>query len=135
VHESDEGFLLLLGLFDSVITYRARFQARREALPLLHLLVMDTDNPRSLAWVARTLRDRLRKLARHDSAWADSVTAKLVMPEDWPLAQLAQADATGRHTALIDVLQHCSAACRSLSDDIGRRLFAHVESPDRTVWQ
>ena len=135
VHEGDEGFLLLLGLFDSVITYRARFQARREALPLLHLLVMDTDNPRSLAWVARTLRDRLRKLARHDSAWADSVTAKLVMPEDWPLARLAQADAQGRHEALIAALQQCSAACRSLSDEIGRRLFAHAESPDRTIWQ
>ena len=26
--------------------------------------MLDTDNPRSLAWVARTMRDRLRKLAR-----------------------------------------------------------------------
>ena len=135
VHESDEGFLLLLGLFDSVITYRARFQGRREALPLLHLLVMDTDNPRSLAWVARTLRDRLYKLARHDAAWAGAVTAHLALPENWPLAHLAQADAQGRHVALIDALQQCSAACRSLSDEIGRRLFAHVQSPDRTVWQ
>ena len=134
VHETDDGFLLLLGLFDSVITYRARFQARREALPLLHLLVLDTDNPRSLAWVARTLRDRLRKLARHDAAWADSVTAKLAMPEDWPLARLAQADVLGRHEALIEALQQCGAACDSLSDEIGRRLFAHVDSPDRTVW-
>ena len=135
VHETDDGFLLLLGLFDSVITYRARFQARREALPLLHLLVMDTDNPRSLAWVARTLRDRLRKLARHDAAWAASVTADLAMPEDWPLAALAQADGQGRHAALIQALQQCSASARSLSDEIGRRLFAHVQSPDRTVWQ
>ena len=135
VHETDDGFGLLLGLFDSVITYRARFQARREALPLLHLLVMDTDNPRSLAWVARTLRDRLRKLARHDAAWAASVTADLAMPEDWPLAALAQADGQGRHAALIQALQQCSASARSLSDEIGRRLFAHVESPDRTVWQ
>ena len=135
VHETDDGFGLLLGLFDSVITYRARFQARREALPLLHLLVMDTDNPRSLAWVARTLRDRLRKLARHDAAWADSVSARLSMPEDWHLAQLAQADGRGRHEALIAALEQCSAACRSLNDEIGRRLFAHVDSPDRTVWQ
>ena len=135
VHETDDGFQLLLGLFDSVITYRARFQARREALPLLHLLVMDTDNPRSLAWVARTLRDRLRKLARHDEAWADGVTARLPLPEGWPLARLAQADGQGRHQALIEALRHCSAACGSLSDEIGRRLFAHVDSPDRTVWQ
>ena len=135
VHEADDGFLLLLGLFDSVITYRARFQARREALPLLHLLVMDTDNPRSLAWVARTMRDRLRKLARDDATWVASVTDNLPMPESWPLAELASADDDGRHGALIDALLQCSAAARGLSDEVGRHLFAHVDSPDRTVWQ
>ncbi len=135
LHESDDGFLLLLGLFDSVITYRARFQARREALPLLHLLVMDTDNPRSLAWVARTMRDRLRKLARDDAPWVASVTDPLSMPESWPLADLARADDDGRHSALIYALQQCNAAARSLSDEVGRHLFAHVDSPDRTVWQ
>ena len=135
VQQTDEGFLLLLGLFDSVITYRARFQGRREVLPLLHLLVLDTDNPRSLAWVARTLRDRLRKLARHDSAWVEQVSAGLRMPEDWPLAALSRPDADGLHQPLIELLRQCSDAARELSDQIGRRLFAHVESPDRTVWQ
>ena len=135
VHEADDGFMLLLELFDSVITYRARFQARREALPLLHLLVMDTDNPRSLAWVARTMRDRLRKLARDDGQWVHSVTDSLPMPESWPLAELSNADGEGRHSALIYALEQCSAAARSLSDEVGRHLFAHVDSPDRTVWQ
>jgi uncharacterized alpha-E superfamily protein len=135
VHEADDGFALMLGLFDSVITYRAQFQGRREVLPLLHLLVMDTDNPRSLAWVARTLRDRLRKLARQEAQWAAEVTAEFTMPEDWPLARLAGTDADGRHMLLIETLQDCSAATRRLSDEIGRHLFAHVESPDRRVWQ
>jgi uncharacterized circularly permuted ATP-grasp superfamily protein/uncharacterized alpha-E superfamily protein len=135
VHEADDGFALLLGLFDSVITYRAQFQGRREVLPLLHLLAMDTDNPRSLAWVARTMRDRLRKLARHDPIWLNQVTRDLLMPEDWPLARLARADDKGRHAELIDALRKCSAGARGLSDQISRRLFAHVESRDRTVWQ
>ena len=135
VHETDDGFALLLGLFDSVITYRAQFQGRREVLPLLHLLVMDTDNPRSLAWVARTLRDRLRKLSRQDTQWVGEVTAEFSMPEDWPLAGLAVTDPAGRHSVLIRTLQDCSAATRVLSDEIGRRLFAHVDSPDRRVWQ
>ncbi|OGB00789.1 MAG: hypothetical protein A3E25_11835 [Burkholderiales bacterium RIFCSPHIGHO2_12_FULL_69_20] len=134
VHQADDGFALLLGLFDSVITYRAQFQGRREVLPLLHLLVMDTDNPRSLAWVARTMRDRLRKLARHDPAWAGDVTRGLAMPEDWHLATLATPDAQGRQQALIDTLHGCSAASRELSNHIGRHLFAHV-ARDRTVWQ
>jgi uncharacterized circularly permuted ATP-grasp superfamily protein/uncharacterized alpha-E superfamily protein len=135
VHEADDGFALLLSLFDSVITYRAQFQARREVLPLLHLLVMDTDNPRSLAWVARTLRDRLRKLARQDTPWAQQVTADFILPEDWPFARLAITDPAGRHALLIDTLQQCCADARRLSDEIGRHLFAHVEAPDRRVWQ
>ena len=135
LHESDEGFNLLLGLFDSLITYRAQFQGRREVLPLLHLLVKDTDNPRSLAWVARTMRDRLRKLTRHDPAWLDEVTHGLNLPEEWPLASLATADSAGRHQALIDALHRCSENAGQLSDQIGRRLFAHVEGRERTVWQ
>ena len=135
VHEADDGFALLLGIFDSVITYRAQFQARREVLPLLHLLVTDTDNPRSLAWVARTMRDRLRKLARHDPLWVAEVSAGLPDPEGWDLAELARTDDDGRHTVLITALRQCSSAARQLSDEIGRRLFVHVASPDRTVWQ
>jgi uncharacterized alpha-E superfamily protein len=134
VHEADDGFNLLLSLFDSLITYRAQFQGRREVLPLLHLLVADTDNPRSLAWVARTMRDRTRKLARHDTDWAQAVTADLPEPEHWPLAQLARPDAASA-ADLIWRLRDCSAAARQLSDEIGRHLFAHVDSPDRTVWQ
>ena len=135
VHEAEDGFPVLLGLFDSVITYRALFQGRHEVLPLLHLLVQDTDNPRSLAWVARTLRDRLRKLARQDDSWADNLVTGLSLPDSWPLAQLAQVDTAGRHSLLIATLQQCSAAARTVSDEIGRHLFAHVDSPDRTVWQ
>jgi hypothetical protein len=81
------------------------------------------------------MRDRLRKLTRHDPAWADSVTSGLSMPEDWQLATLASTDAQGRHQALIDALQQCSEGARELSNQISRHLFAHVASPDRTVWQ
>ena len=135
VHETEEGFSLVLGLFDSLITYRAQFQGRREVLPLLHLLVRDTDNPRSLAWVARTMRERLRKLARQEAQWADKVTCDLPVPESWSLAELAVADGGGDFARLIELLEQCSAGARRLSDDIGRQLFARVGSPDRTVWQ
>ena len=135
VHQADDGFGLLLSLFDSVITYRAQFQGRREVLPLLHLLVADTDNPRSLAWVARTMRDRLRKLAHQDADWLRDVSNGLPEPQQWPLASLSCPDADQRHSALIHALHDCCDAARQLSDEVGRHLFAHVESPDRTVWQ
>ncbi len=132
---SDEGFNLLLGLFDSVITYRARFQGRREMLPLLDLLVFDTDSTRSVAWVVRTLRDRLRKLARHDGAWAYEVTDPLPAPETWSIEQMAQLDASGRPAELIGALHRMVVAVRELSDAIGNHLFAHVSGADRSVWQ
>jgi len=133
--DHDEGFALLLGLFDSVITYRARFQGRREMLPLLDLLVFDTDSTRSVAWVARTLRDRLRKLARYDGAWAYEVTDPLPAPETWSIDEMAQPDASGRPAQLIDALHRIVDAVRELSDQIGNHLFAHVAGADRSVWQ
>jgi uncharacterized alpha-E superfamily protein len=135
LHESDEGFVLLLQLFDSVITYRARFQGRRELLPLLDVLVFDTDSTRALAWVARTLRDRLRKLARHDGAWAHEVTDALPVPETWSIETMARLSPDGRPEALIDALQRLVGAVCALSDAIGSRLFAHVAGSDRAVWQ
>jgi uncharacterized alpha-E superfamily protein len=127
---TEDGFGLLLGVFDSTITYRAQFQARREAPPLLHLLVHDTDNPRSLAWVARTLRDRFAKLARHDPGWAADIAAELPVPEAWPLAELA---ASG--PALVEHLTRAAAQAGELSSLISQRYFAHVLGAEQRVWQ
>lgn len=127
---SEDGFGLLLGVFDSTITYRAQFQARREGPPLLHLLVHDTDNPRALAWVARTLRERFVKLARHDPAWAADIAAGLPAPERWPLAELA---APG--PALVEHLRRAVAQAGELSSLISQRYFAHVIGAEQSVWQ
>ncbi|HEY1128676.1 MAG TPA: circularly permuted type 2 ATP-grasp protein [Roseateles sp.] len=127
---TEDGFVLLLGVFDSTITYRAQFQARREAAPLLHLLVHDTDNPRSLAWVARTLRDRFVKLARHDPGWAADIAAGLPAPETWPLAELAVSG-----PKLVEYLRRAAAQAGELSSLISQRYFAHVIGAEQRVWQ
>lgn len=127
---TEDGFALLLGVFDSTITYRAQFQARREAASLLHLLVHDTENPRSLAWVARTLRERFVKLARHDAVWAAEIAAGLPQPEAWPLAELA---APG--PALVEHLRRAAAQAGELSSLISQRYFAHVMDAEQRVWQ
>ncbi|MBK6715764.1 MAG: circularly permuted type 2 ATP-grasp protein [Burkholderiales bacterium] len=131
----DDGFALLLGLFDSTITYRAHFQARREVPPLLHLLVLDTDNPRSLAWVSRTMRERLRKLARHDPPWAELVSALLPRPDHWSLAELTRLDEQGHAKRLVDSLRACEEATRRVSDEVSRHLFSHVRADEHSVWQ
>jgi uncharacterized circularly permuted ATP-grasp superfamily protein/uncharacterized alpha-E superfamily protein len=131
----DDGFALLLGIFETTITYRANFQSRREVPPLLHLLVLDTDNPRSLAWVARTMRDRLRKLARHDPVWAKATSDALPQPGTWSLEELSSVDADGAYSTLTNALKSCSTASRMLSNEISQHLFSHVRTADRSVWQ
>ncbi len=126
--QDDDGFALLLAQFDSTITYRARFPGRRELLPLLQLLVIDDDNPRALAWVARTLREGLLRLARHDPAWIEEVRPLLPQPETWQLGELADAQ------ALAALLQDCGRQAWALSTAIGQRFFAHVAAPERRVW-
>ena len=61
--EDDAGFSAMLTLFDSIITFNDRYQHRRDLAPLLDLLVLDSENPRSLGWVTDTLRGRVEKLA------------------------------------------------------------------------
>jgi uncharacterized alpha-E superfamily protein len=134
--EVNDGFDMLLGLFDSTITYRAHFQARRELLPMIHLLVLDVDNPRSLAWVARTMRERLRKLARHDKPWADSICAELPAPDRWTLESLGLGGPMQQApVSLLATLGDCSDAARTLSDEISRHLFSHVGAGLQSVWQ
>jgi uncharacterized circularly permuted ATP-grasp superfamily protein/uncharacterized alpha-E superfamily protein len=131
----DDGFALLLNLFDSTITYRAQFQARRELPPLLHLLVLDLDNPRSLANVASTLRERVTRLARHETKWVRRMLDQLPSPQAWSLEDLCTADASGRHAILLASLRSLSDRSQALSAEVGRRLFSHVGPGDHTVWQ
>ncbi len=131
----DDGFALLLGLFDSTITYRAQFQARRELPPLLHLLVLEPDNPRSLAGVARTLRDRVTRLARHEARWVQRVLGELPAPDEWSLEALCAQDEDGHHAMLLSSLKTLSERTQALSAEVGRRLFSHVGPGDHTVWQ
>jgi uncharacterized alpha-E superfamily protein len=131
----EDGFALLLGLFDSTITYRAQFQARRELPPLLHLLVLELDNPRSLAGVARTLRDRVARLARHEARWVQKMLDELPAPDEWSLEALCAQDEDGRHAALLGALKNLSEKTQALSAEVGRRLFSHVGPGDHTVWQ
>jgi uncharacterized circularly permuted ATP-grasp superfamily protein/uncharacterized alpha-E superfamily protein len=131
----EDGFALLLSLFDSTITYRAQFQARRELTPLLHLLVLELDNPRSLAGVTRTLRDRVTRLARRDTRWAQRLLDELPRPEQWSLETLCKVDEDGQHTALLAALKDLVERAQALSAEVGRRLFSHVGPVDHTVWQ
>ena len=120
------GFEALVALFDSTITFHAQYQQSREVAALLDLLVLDRDNPRSLGWVAQTLRGRLAKLAGSAPEALDPLALKVPDPAQWDLVQLCSADPKGRYPALAALLTQCLDAAWQLSEDISLRYFTHT---------
>lgn len=124
--EDGSGFVALLALFDSTITYQAQHQQSRELPALLDLLVLDSENPRSLAWVARSLRSRLAKLAGTAKEEPDALTQSVPVLEAWELHALASFDANGELQALRTCLAECTKAAWQVSDAISARYFSHT---------
>jgi uncharacterized alpha-E superfamily protein len=123
------GFDAVLDLFDSTISFHAQYQQSRTPQALVDLLVTHPDNPRSLGWVAHTLRSRLRRMGQ----LADGVTLPLadqvpqfidLPPEDlWPLASPA---VQPEHSLPLHVaLAHCQTAAREVSDRLCALFFTH----------
>lgn len=129
---TDSGFNLLLRLFNSIITYRALYQKRLEVPPLLDLLVLDRENPRALGWVAQTLRARLVRLPGGD-AECGVLLALAPDPDAWLLTEICAQDADGHYSCLEHTLGKVKTSAWQLSDEIGRRYFAHVSGADRSL--
>jgi uncharacterized circularly permuted ATP-grasp superfamily protein/uncharacterized alpha-E superfamily protein len=117
----------LLALFDSTITFQAQYQQSRELAPLIELLVQDNDNPRSLAWVARTLRGRLSKLADTPMGKPDALARLVPELQNTDLAELCEANAAGHHPQLRACLTACMQAAWQVSDAITARYFSHTD--------
>jgi hypothetical protein len=83
------GFEAMVALFDSTITFHAQYQQRRDMVALVDLLVMDRDNPRSLAWVVQTLRSRLAKLSQSATPQDAVLAMGLPDPDTWVLTDLS----------------------------------------------
>jgi len=125
VHD-DGGFEALIALFDSTITFHAQYQQSREVHALLDLLVLDRDNPRSLGWVAQTLRGRLAKLAACPTGELDALALLVPDPERWELDALCQTREDGALPRLAELLTQCNEAAWRVSDEISLRYFTHT---------
>jgi uncharacterized alpha-E superfamily protein len=122
----DEGaYEAVVALFDSTITFHAQYQQRHDVPALLELLVLDRDNPRSLGWVAQTLRGRLGKLAGSAAGEIPDYARDIPDPKGWRLEALCLRDDEGRYTLLLELLTECVEAALRLSDDLTSRYFAH----------
>ena len=138
------GFGALLALFDSTITFHAQYQQRRDISALLDLLVLDRDNPRSLAWVVMTLRGRLDKLASRAPMPLPDLATALTDPGEWVMADLWPnpipedgGDLAARRAAqashLMNLLEQLSESALALSDAIGRRYFSHAADGSQSL--
>lgn len=123
------GFDAVLDLFDSTISFHAQYQQSRTPQALMDLLVTHPDNPRSLGWVAHTLRSRLRRMG-HLADGATTPMADLVPPliertpeSLWPMDNdpAQPGSALPLHAALAD----CQTAARNVSDQLCSLFFTH----------
>jgi uncharacterized alpha-E superfamily protein len=122
---TEEGFELMLQLADSVMTYRARHQRWQHPVALVELLVRDLANPRSLACVARTLRQELAQLPEPHG---EELAARLAPTAQWPSTDaLATAGADGHLHGLLELVESLAAAGIGVSEAIGSRFFSHAE--------
>ncbi|MEZ5705627.1 MAG: circularly permuted type 2 ATP-grasp protein [Burkholderiaceae bacterium] len=130
LHETD-GFEAMVALFDSTITFHAQYQQRRDMVALLDLLVMNRDNPRSLAWVVQTLRARLAK------AQDAELAIGLPDPDTWALTELSywRTDPEGhrQYHTLAELLDRCEVSAAKLSDDLTRLHFSHADQRNQSV--
>jgi uncharacterized alpha-E superfamily protein len=123
------GFDAVLDLFDSTISFHAQYQQSRTPQALMDLLVTHSDNPRSLGWVAHTLRSRLRRMGHlADGAttpMAEQVPQLIEMtPESlWPLAN--NPAQPGNNLPLHAALVQCQTAAREVSDQLCGLFFTH----------
>lgn len=145
--DTDSGFDAMLELFDSAISFHAQFQQSHDMAALIDLLVLDRDNPRSVTWVAHTLRGRLAKLAGCEAHQLSELALKVPNPNAWGLAQLcdlqldlatpayppAQAQTAARYPLLHTVLTQCIEAAFVVSDDISTTYFTHSALANRSL--
>ncbi len=122
---------LLLELFDSSITFRARYQRHEDLLALADLLVCDETNPRAFAGTLRRLRTEIGKLPGADEWRAQlrctlppqGAGVALQRPGRLPTTPSLCAQLTQRALLLRD-------SAMRLSDAIGQRYFAHADGAD-----
>jgi uncharacterized alpha-E superfamily protein len=114
----------LLELNDSTITYRSRYMAGPEWLPVLDLLIREESNPRSVFFQVRGLMDYIGKFEASHGRFASDVLA----PAYAALRQLSPADLQPDSELLADVLNQLQRAANAVSEELNLKFFSHAAS-------
>ncbi|SCX64702.1 Uncharacterized conserved protein, circularly permuted ATPgrasp superfamily [Pseudomonas sp. NFACC32-1] len=134
------GLEWLLELGNSSITYRSRYLAVAQLIPVLDLLLLDEQNPHAVLFQLKLVARTLKRLNDDFGAPRDTALPGLVMRlsrfdlrclED-PL--FGEASLRAALDGLADLLQEVADASGQVSDRLALRHFAHVDDiSQRTV--
>jgi uncharacterized alpha-E superfamily protein len=131
--QTPAGFELLLELFDSAITFRARYQRHEDLLALTDLLVLDNTNPRAFAGVLRRLRTELTKLPGGSERTAELLARLPAEGAGLTLEALRGADDARLSATLLALAQKLDEAALGLAEAIGSRYFTLAQGADQLV--
>ncbi len=124
------GLTWLLRLTDSIVTYRSRYMARPEWLPVLDLLVRDEANPRSVMFTASGVQGYLHKL----EALFGPCGSELLAPCLEELLHLdPQSHLNPESAHLLEVLGKLRAAGFSVSERLSTRFFSLADARNRAM--
>jgi uncharacterized circularly permuted ATP-grasp superfamily protein/uncharacterized alpha-E superfamily protein len=113
----------LLELSDSIVTYRARYRAQPEWLPVLDLLLLDESNPRSILFQLNGIVQSLQKIARTYGPCGEEQLAPL---KDELIALAPDTDFYGGNVRLIDLLSRIQVASEAMSEHISVQFFSYT---------
>ena len=130
---SAAGIDLLLELFDSVITFRARYQRHEDLLALTDLLVLDSAIPRSFSGVLRRLRTEIGKLPGPPEAQQPLLDLLPAEGAGLTLESLRGADEAAIAQALRALSATLGHRAATLADHIGERYFTLAQGVDQRI--
>ena len=113
----------LLELSDSIVTYRVRYRAQPEWLPVLDLLLLDESNPRSILFQLNGIVQSLQKIARTYGPCGEEQLAPL---KDELLALSPDTDLHGGNARLSDLLSRIQVASEAMSERISVQFFSYT---------
>ncbi|QTD43947.1 circularly permuted type 2 ATP-grasp protein [Ottowia testudinis] len=125
VHDA-AGYGVVLDLFDSTISFHARYQRSRAIAALIEHVVLNFQNPRSLGWVVQQLIGRLSRLHEREPGPLEDLSRRLQPPAASDLTRLCQSDHIGDFIPLQELLAHFMQVGSQLSTDISLRHFTHT---------
>ncbi len=127
------GIDLLLELFDSVITFRARYQRHEDLLALTDMLVLDSANPRAFAGVLRRLRTEISKLPGQPETLQPLLDMLPAEGAGLTLESLRDADEAAIAQALRSLSVTLGHRASALADRVGERFFTLAHGTDQRV--